>query len=268
MDDPPAQGGDVPQRQGLTADDLIFSINRVINPKAPGEAANALSGINAGRDQEGRQPHDHGAVPKPYSTFPESLANNITVYMLPVGFDPKQPDRDRSVQDVPVHPGSAERLRPLSRTTGTRHARTWTDDHDRLLGRDQPGQRAALGPGRRHQRTIPGHHRDGDRIGQKGGHLQRRGLEPVHDAGRPGAVQRCAGQAGVPAVPWTARRCWRPCSAGTARSATTSSGSGPRNMTTAFPSASTTPSKAKSLLKAAGHESLSVNWLPATSRRG
>jgi peptide/nickel transport system substrate-binding protein len=75
----------------VTADDLIFSINRVINPKSPGEAANALAGINAA----GIKKVDNLTITvpfhKPYSTFPESLANNITVYVLPVGFDPKNP---------------------------------------------------------------------------------------------------------------------------------------------------------------------------------
>ncbi len=73
----------------LTADDLIFSINRVLNPKAPGEAANALAGIIA----SGMKKLDNRTITvpfsKPYSTFPESLANNITVYVLPEGFDPK-----------------------------------------------------------------------------------------------------------------------------------------------------------------------------------
>src|ERR1700735_5559534 len=75
----------------LTADDLIYSIKRVINPKSPGEAANALSGIDA----KGIKKLDNLTITvtfaKPYSTFPQSLANNITVYVLPVGFDPKNP---------------------------------------------------------------------------------------------------------------------------------------------------------------------------------
>jgi peptide/nickel transport system substrate-binding protein len=75
----------------VTADDLIFSINRVVNPKSPGEAANALAGINAA----GMKKLDDRTITvpfaKPYSTFQESLANNITVYVLPVGFDPKNP---------------------------------------------------------------------------------------------------------------------------------------------------------------------------------
>jgi peptide/nickel transport system substrate-binding protein len=75
----------------VTADDLIFSINRVLNPKTPGEAANALHGIIA----KGMKKLDNRTITvpfsMPYSTLPQSLANNITVYVLPVGFDPKNP---------------------------------------------------------------------------------------------------------------------------------------------------------------------------------
>ena len=75
----------------LTAEDLIFSINRVVDPKAPGEAANALHGIDAG----GMKKVDNRTITvpfaKPYSTLPQSLAGNVTVYIVPVGFDPKKP---------------------------------------------------------------------------------------------------------------------------------------------------------------------------------
>ncbi|HXO09395.1 MAG TPA: ABC transporter substrate-binding protein [Solirubrobacteraceae bacterium] len=74
-----------------TADDLIFSINRVVNPKAPGVAANALKGINAG----GMKKLDRYTVSvpfaAPYSTFVQTLANSTTVFIVPVGFDPKKP---------------------------------------------------------------------------------------------------------------------------------------------------------------------------------
>jgi peptide/nickel transport system substrate-binding protein len=75
----------------VTADDLIFSINRVINPKSPGEAANALHGIIASQIKKLDNLTITVPFSAPYSTFPESLANNITVYVLPVGFDPKTP---------------------------------------------------------------------------------------------------------------------------------------------------------------------------------
>jgi peptide/nickel transport system substrate-binding protein len=74
-----------------TADDLIFSLKRVVNPKAPGIAANALNGIEtAGLRKLDRYtvsvPFSH-----PYSTLIQGLASVTTVYLLPVGFDPKRP---------------------------------------------------------------------------------------------------------------------------------------------------------------------------------
>jgi peptide/nickel transport system substrate-binding protein len=74
-----------------TADDLIFSINRVVNPKSPGVAANALKGINAA----GMKKLDRYTVSvpfaAPYSTFVQTLANSTTVFIVPVGFNPKKP---------------------------------------------------------------------------------------------------------------------------------------------------------------------------------
>ena len=88
-----------------TADDLIFSIKRVLNPKAPGEAANALKGAQLGaiRKLDSRTielPFSH-----PYSTFVESLANNITVYLLPTDFDIKKPVGTGPFKYVSFTPG-------------------------------------------------------------------------------------------------------------------------------------------------------------------
>jgi peptide/nickel transport system substrate-binding protein len=75
----------------LTADDVIFSIHRELNPKAPGEGANALLGI----DLKGIKKLDSHTLQipfaRPYSTLIESLATDTTVYIVPVGFDPKSP---------------------------------------------------------------------------------------------------------------------------------------------------------------------------------
>jgi len=75
----------------LTADDLIFSIHRVLNPKAPGEAASALAGIKAADIKKLDKLTVKVPFSRPYSTFVETLAANITVYVVPVGFDPKKP---------------------------------------------------------------------------------------------------------------------------------------------------------------------------------
>jgi peptide/nickel transport system substrate-binding protein len=75
----------------VTAEDLIFSINRMVNPKSPGVAANALVGI----DTAGIKKIDNRTISvpfaQPYSTFVESLSGVTTVYVVPVDFDPKAP---------------------------------------------------------------------------------------------------------------------------------------------------------------------------------
>ena len=75
----------------VTADDLIYSIKRVANPKSPGVASNALTGINLA----GLRKLDSRTVQvpfaNPYSTFVESLSGVTTVYVVPTDFDPKKP---------------------------------------------------------------------------------------------------------------------------------------------------------------------------------
>jgi peptide/nickel transport system substrate-binding protein len=91
--------------QDVTADDLIYSINRVVNPKSPGEAANAFHGIDAA----GMKKLDNLTISvpfaKPYSTFIESLANNITVYVVPTNFDPMKPIGTGPFKYVSFTPG-------------------------------------------------------------------------------------------------------------------------------------------------------------------
>jgi peptide/nickel transport system substrate-binding protein len=101
----------------LTAEDLIFSIKRVLNPKAPGEAANALSGIIASQIKKIDNLTVSVPFAKPYSTFPESLANNITVYVLPVGFDPKTP--------IGTGPFKLASFTPGQQTVLTRNENYW-----------------------------------------------------------------------------------------------------------------------------------------------
>jgi peptide/nickel transport system substrate-binding protein len=75
----------------LTADDLIFSINRVINPKSPGQAANLLQGIHAAGIKKLDQRTISVPFAQPYSTFSEAMSTIATVYVVPVGFDPSKP---------------------------------------------------------------------------------------------------------------------------------------------------------------------------------
>ena len=85
------QGVTFQNGKDCTADDLIFSLNRTVNGKPPGVAANALKGI----DISGIKKLDRYTISvpfaTPYSTLVETLANSTTVFIMPVGFDPKNP---------------------------------------------------------------------------------------------------------------------------------------------------------------------------------
>ncbi len=74
-----------------TADDLIFSLNRTVNAKPPGVAANALLGIDIGGIKKLDRYTASVPFAKPYSTLVQTLANSTTVFIMPVGFDPQKP---------------------------------------------------------------------------------------------------------------------------------------------------------------------------------
>jgi peptide/nickel transport system substrate-binding protein len=88
-----------------TADDLIFSIKRIINPKAPGAGANLLRNVHA----PGIRKIDRYtvAVPflRPYAVFLDSLANVNTIFLLPEGFNPKKPIGTGPFRFVSFTPG-------------------------------------------------------------------------------------------------------------------------------------------------------------------
>jgi peptide/nickel transport system substrate-binding protein len=89
----------------LTADDVIFSINRAINPKAPGPAANFLPGIIA----SGMKALDNLTLripfSRPFSVLPEFIASSAGPFILPVGFDPKHPIGTGPFKYVSFEPG-------------------------------------------------------------------------------------------------------------------------------------------------------------------
>jgi peptide/nickel transport system substrate-binding protein len=101
----------------LTADDIIFSIQRVLNPKSPGEAANAFRAIKLSQIKK-LDPYTVSLpFSSPYSTFLQSLANGITLYVVPVGFDPKKP--------VGTGPFKLQSFTPGQQTVLVRNANYW-----------------------------------------------------------------------------------------------------------------------------------------------
>lgn len=72
-----------------TAEDVIYTFGLNVNPKAPGEAAAALAAL----DVKGMKKLDKytARIPfhKPIGTLVQSLATNVAPYLVPVGFNPK-----------------------------------------------------------------------------------------------------------------------------------------------------------------------------------
>jgi len=73
----------------LSADDLLFSIKRLLNPKSGATAAGQLVGIDLARTRKLDKRTVEFALKRPYSFF-DYLLSDI-VYVVPVGYDPKQP---------------------------------------------------------------------------------------------------------------------------------------------------------------------------------
>jgi peptide/nickel transport system substrate-binding protein len=88
-----------------TADDLLFSFRRVADPKNPGEAANSLKGIKLNAMKKIDKYTVMVPFSTPYSTFFESQANTISVYLLPVGFNPAKPIGSGPFKLVSFTPG-------------------------------------------------------------------------------------------------------------------------------------------------------------------
>jgi peptide/nickel transport system substrate-binding protein len=74
----------------LDADDLIYSFQQILNPKSPGTASTSLGPL----DVKGIRKRDSVTIQvpftTPYSAFPEILGAYYA-YVIPVGFDPKNP---------------------------------------------------------------------------------------------------------------------------------------------------------------------------------
>ena len=73
----------------LTADDLLFSIKRLLNPKSGATAAGQLTAIDLARTKKLDKRTVRFVLKTPQSFF-DYLLSDI-VYVVPVGYDPKKP---------------------------------------------------------------------------------------------------------------------------------------------------------------------------------
>jgi peptide/nickel transport system substrate-binding protein len=74
----------------VTADDVIFSLRRVLNPKSPGTAAALLSSIDASRLKKLDSRTVRIYLKYPDVSIPDGLTDN-GASIVPVGFNPKNP---------------------------------------------------------------------------------------------------------------------------------------------------------------------------------
>jgi peptide/nickel transport system substrate-binding protein len=88
-----------------TADDLIFSIKAQLNPKSPGTAAIVLAGLDTGAIRKRDRYTITLPFSRPYSTFILALDGTSTLYLLPVGFNPKAPIGTGPFKYVSFTPG-------------------------------------------------------------------------------------------------------------------------------------------------------------------
>jgi peptide/nickel transport system substrate-binding protein len=83
------QGVEFHNGKTATADDLLYSVRRILNPKSAAIAAGQLSGIDLARTKKLDKYTVRFALKAPTSFF-DQLMSDI-VYLLPVGYDPKHP---------------------------------------------------------------------------------------------------------------------------------------------------------------------------------
>ena len=195
----------------LTADDVIFTLTRIVKGKFTGSTS--LGPV----DVKGLKAMDKHTVlvpmTSPYGSFVDQLAYWYYLYIVPVGFNPKQPNG--------TGPFKYQSFTPGQRSVFTKNPHYWksglpyvdTRDDHRLQRQRKPAERAgdwrhprrrrARGPADRraekhrrrahrrfaHRRDHAVHHARGP------GTLQRRQRPPGHAAaGRPAAADQFSAQ--------------------------------------------------------------------------
>jgi len=100
----------------LTADDLIYTLNRILNPKNPGVAAHSISSVNANAMTKLDQQTVRLTLNYPDAIFPERFYIPQTS-IVPVGYDPANP--------VGTGPFKFQSFTPGVRSTFVRNPDYW-----------------------------------------------------------------------------------------------------------------------------------------------
>ena len=177
------------------ADDVIFSLKRITDPKDPKTGNSSLSYI----DRDNLKKVDERTVRIPLkltnAAFPDDLGQYFNA-IVPTDYDPKKPVGTGRSSTRASRPAS-ERVRQEPELLAERQALRRPAGHHRLHRRHGARQRAARRSGRGDQQPAgrPGR-RDPQQPEHAGAELADRRVAAVHDAHRRGAVRRRQGAAG------------------------------------------------------------------------
>ena len=183
----------------LTAEDVIYTIRRILNPKSPLNGATALAPIDTTR----LRPLDKLTVrvetKVPFATFQEQIADAFYFGIVPVGYDPNHPVGTGPFMFKSFTPGvqSVFVRNPHYYKAGLPYLDELTiidsfaDDEIRLQRRlEQRGRRLHRGAA---------HHRQRGHAGWAEAARRPTGtVESVRHAGRSISIQRCPCPTGVP----------------------------------------------------------------------
>jgi peptide/nickel transport system substrate-binding protein len=101
--------------KALTADDVIFTFKRIMNPKSPGPGAPALAPITGMRRLDARTVRI--TMKFPYASFLEQLWPSFNYGIVPTGYNPKAP--------VGTGPFKFQSFTPGQRSVFTRNPHYW-----------------------------------------------------------------------------------------------------------------------------------------------
>ena len=166
----------------VTADDVIFSLQRIINPKKPGTGAASIGYVDLARTKKIDNQTVSVALQFPNVGFPDDVGQYFNG-IVPVGYDPKNP--------IGTGPFKYQSFTPGQQSVFVKYPNYWNgpahvdagDDH-RLRRRHRESQRPARQSGRcRHEPSSSAALPGAGNLGAEGADLAVRGVAAVHDAG-------------------------------------------------------------------------------------
>lgn len=110
------QGLEFHNGKTVAADDVLFSLRRIMNPKTGATAAAQMGAIDLARTKKIDRRTVELGLKRPYSFLDQVLSD--IVYIIPVGYDPKQPVSTGPWKLVSYTPGRETVLEPFANYWG------------------------------------------------------------------------------------------------------------------------------------------------------